>query len=198
MRESWMSRLILSNNLRPKLQVFKLINRSQVEDFKSIRVRRIISILNSIYYQMTDMENLDNTESEKKSWYAAMREKHAQEMADLQAKLDAEIAGRAADKKLYFGNIMKSRGYEWDFDSFADKYGSLSIDDMASLYMWQNWKAVVNAQPVTQTETTSDSIWPKSVIAWANPTTEVGTKSLDEMTPEEIIAFAKTQSWYKK
>jgi hypothetical protein len=33
-------------------------------------------------------------------------------MADLQAKLDAEIAGRAADKKLYFGNMMKSRGYE--------------------------------------------------------------------------------------
>ena len=55
--------------------------------------------LHSIYYQMTDME-LDNTEGEKKSWYAALREKHNQEMADLQAKpLDAEIAGRAADKK---------------------------------------------------------------------------------------------------
>ena len=30
----------------------------------------------------------------------------------LQAKLDAEIAGRAADKKLYFSNTMKGRGYE--------------------------------------------------------------------------------------
>jgi hypothetical protein len=62
---------------------------------------------------MTDMEELDNTEVEqKKSGYAAMREKHNQEMAALQAKLDAEIAGRAADKKLYFSNTMKSKGYE--------------------------------------------------------------------------------------
>ena len=41
-----------------------------------------------------------------------MREKHAQEMASLQAKLDAEIAGRAADKKAFFGNMMKGKGYE--------------------------------------------------------------------------------------
>ena len=68
---------------------------------------------------MTDMETfdtssnkIDNTEGEKKSGYAAMREKHNQEMADLQAKLDEQIAGRAADKKLYFENTMKSRGYE--------------------------------------------------------------------------------------
>ena len=80
------------------------------------------------------MEQIDNTEGEKKSGYAALREKHSQEMADLQAKLDAEIAGRAADKKLYFGNTMKSRGYDGDFDSFADKYSSLSIDDLVSLY----------------------------------------------------------------
>ena len=144
---------------------------------------------------MTDMENLDNTEEQKKSWYAAMREKHNQEMADLQAKLDAEIAGRAADKKLYFGNMMKSRGYEWDFDSFADKYSSLNIDDLASLYEWQNWKATAVQQ--TQPENTQTNEWAKSVIAWANPTTEVGKKSLSDMTPEEIIAFAKTQSWYK-
>jgi hypothetical protein len=41
-----------------------------------------------------------------------MREKHNQEMADLQAKLDAEIAGRAADKKSFFGDLMKGKGYE--------------------------------------------------------------------------------------
>jgi hypothetical protein len=62
---------------------------------------------------MTDMDNqIDDTEEQKKSGYAALREKHSQEMAALQAKLDAEIAGRAADKKLYFSNTMKSRGYE--------------------------------------------------------------------------------------
>lgn len=143
---------------------------------------------------MTDMENLDNTESEKKSWYAALREKHSQEMADLQAKLDAEIAARAADKKLYFGNMMKSRGYEWDFDSFADKYSSLSIDDLASLYVWQNWKVQtqVETQPATE-ETT----WAKSVIAWANPTTEVGWPKLNEMNSEQLINWAKTQPFYK-
>jgi hypothetical protein len=61
---------------------------------------------------MTDMELENTTEEQKKSGYAALREKHSQEMADLQAKLDAEIAGRAADKKLYFSNTMKSKGYE--------------------------------------------------------------------------------------
>ena len=140
------------------------------------------------------MENLDNTEEQKKSWYAALREKHSQEMADLQAKLDAEIAGRAADKKLYFGNMMKSRGYEWDFDSFADKYSSLSIDDLASLYVWQNWK--VQTQVATQ-PATEETTWAKSVIAWANPTTEVGWPKLNEMNSEQLINWAKTQPFYK-
>jgi hypothetical protein len=63
-----------------------------------------------------------------------MREKYDGQISDLQAKLDAEIAGRAADKKLYFGNTMKSKGYEGDFNDFADKYSNLSIDDMVSLY----------------------------------------------------------------
>lgn len=63
-----------------------------------------------------------------------MREKHAQEMAELQAKLDAEIAARAADKRLYFENTMKSKGYNGDFNAFADKYSSLDINDMVSLY----------------------------------------------------------------
>lgn len=144
---------------------------------------------------MTDMENLDNTEGEKKSWYAALREKHNQEMADLQAKLDAEIAWRAADKKSFFGDLMKGKGYDGDFDSFADKYSSLSINDMVSLYEWQNWKATVQTAPQTETQTSNE--WPKSVIAWANPTTEMGGKKINEMSSEELIKFAKTQSWYK-
>ena len=144
---------------------------------------------------MTDME-LDNAEEQKKSWYAALREKHSQEMADLQAKLDAEIAGRAADKKLYFENTMKSRGYEWDFGAFADKYAGLDINDMVSLYEWQNGK--VNTQPAVQAQPEAEAnVWPKSVIAWANPTTEVGGKKLGEMSSEELINFAKTQSRYK-
>ena len=144
---------------------------------------------------MTDMENLDNTEEQKKSWYAALREKHNQEMADLQAKLDAEIAGRAADKKLYFENTMKSRGYEWDFGAFADKYAGLDINDMVSLYEWQNGK--VNTQPAVQTqpEISQTNEWPKSVIAWANPTTEVGWPKLNEMSSEDLIKWAKTQPW---
>ena len=145
---------------------------------------------------MTDMENLDNTEGEKKSWYAALREKHSQEMADLQAKLDAEIAWRAADKKSFFGDLMKGKGYDGDFDSFADKYSSLSINDMVSLYEGQNWK-VTTTQTATQTETQTSNEWPKSVIAWANPTTEMGGKKINEMSSEELIKFAKTQSWYK-
>ena len=145
---------------------------------------------------MTDMEQIDNTEEQKKSGYAALREKHNQEMADLQAKLDAEIAGRAADKKLYFSNTMKSKGYEWDFDSFADKYSSLSIDDLSALYEWQHGKPAV-AQTTATTEAPATNEWPKSVIAWANPTTEVGGKKLGDMNTEELLNYAKTQSRYK-
>lgn len=133
-------------------------------------------------------------EEQKKSGYAALREKHAQEMSELQAKLDEQIAGRAADKKLYFENTMKSKGYEWDFSGFADKYSSLSINDMVSLYEWQNGKpqAVVQAETPKQEEST----WAKSVIEWANPTTEVRGKKLSEMNTEELMQYAKTQSWY--
>ena len=134
------------------------------------------------------------TEEQKKSGYAALREKHAQEMSELQAKLDEQIAGRAADKKLYFENTMKSKGYEWDFNAFADKYSSLSINDMVSLYEWQNGKPTVVQAETPKTE---ESTWAKSVIEWANPTTEVGGKKLSEMNTEELLNFAKTQSRYK-
>lgn len=145
---------------------------------------------------MTDMEQIDNTEEQKKSWYAALREKHSQEMAELQAKYEAEVAGRAADKKLYFANTMKGRGYEWDFNEFADKYSSLDINDMVSLYEWQHGKAVV--QPTTQSteQPNTEAIWAKSVIAWANPTTNVGWPKLNEMSSEDLIKYAKTQSRY--
>ena len=141
------------------------------------------------------MELENTTEEKAKSGYAALREKHSQEMADLQAKLDAEIAGRAADKKLYFSNTMKSKGYEWDFDSFADKYSSLSIDDLSALYEWQHGKPVV--QQAEQPAAEANNVWPQSVIAWANPTTEVGGKKFEEMSSEDLIKFAKTQSRYK-
>ena len=144
---------------------------------------------------MTDMENLNDTEEQKKSWYAALREKHAQEVAALQAKIDELTAWRAADKKLYFENTMKNKGYEWDFGAFADKYSSLDINDMVSLYEWQNGK-VATVTPAEPTATNTD-VWAKSVIAWANPTTEVGTKTLEDMSPEEMIKYAKTQSRYK-
>ena len=143
---------------------------------------------------MTDMELDTWVEEQKKSGYAVLREKHSIEMAELQAKLDAEIAGRAADKKSFFGDLMKGKGYEWNFDEFADKYSSLSINDMVSLYEWQNWRVV---QKAVEQPTTTESTWAKSVIEWANPTTEVGGKKLSEMNTEELLQYAKTQSWYK-
>lgn len=149
---------------------------------------------------MTDMELDDTIEwgvEQKKSGYAAMREKHNQEMAALQAKLDEQIAGRAADKKSFFGDLMKGKGYEWNFDEFADKYSSLSINDMVSLYEWQNWKVAVQTTQQATTTTSEWADWPKSVIAWANPTTEVGGKKLGDMNTEELLQYAKTQSRYK-
>lgn len=143
------------------------------------------------------MENIDSTEWEKKNNRAAMREKYDGRISDLQAKLDAEIAGRAADKKLYFTNTMKARGYEWDFTEFADKYAGLDINDMVALYEWQNPKAQnTTVAPTTTEQHATEQIWAKSVIAWANPTTEVGGKKLEEMSTDELIKFAKTQPWY--
>ncbi len=143
---------------------------------------------------MTDIEEqLEDTE-QKKSGYAALREKHSQEMAALQAKLDAEVAARAADRKIYFGNTMKSRGYEGNFDEFADKYSSLDINDLVSLYEWQNWKAVQMQAPTVNEQI----VGPQSVIAWANPTTEVGWPKLNEMTSEQAIQWAKSQPWFNK
>ena len=146
---------------------------------------------------MTDMENNDNIEGEQKSGYAKMREKHAQEMSELQAKLDEQIAGRAADKKSFFGDLMKGKGYEWNFDEFADKYSSLSINDMVSLYEWQHGKPTVTTTTTTEPPKQDENLWAKSVIEWANPTTEVGGKKLSEMTTEELLNYAKTQSWYR-
>ena len=144
---------------------------------------------------MTDMELDTWTEEQKKNHWAAMREKYDGQISELQAKLDEQIAGRAADKKSFFGDLMKGKGYEWNFDEFADKYSSLSINDMVSLYEWQHGKPAVTqtAQETSNTE----SIWAKSVIEWANPTTEVGGKKLSEMNTEELLQYAKTQSWYK-
>ena len=144
---------------------------------------------------MTDLE-MDGAEEQKKSGYAALREKHSQEMADLQAKLDAEIAARAADKKLYFSNTMKGKGYEWNFDEFADKYSSLDINDLVSLYEWQNWRPVAqNAEPA---QVEQSNLGPKSVIEWANPTTTPSGPKLNEMSSEELIQWAKTQPWFGK
>ena len=143
---------------------------------------------------MTDMELDTWTEEQKKNHWAAMREKYDGQISELQAKLDAEIAGRAADKKSFFGDLMKGKGYEWNFDEFADKYSSLSINDMVSLYEGQNWKAVVKT---VEQPSNTESTWAKSVIEWANPTTEVGGKKMSEMNTEELLQFAKTQSWYR-
>ena len=140
------------------------------------------------------MELNEDTE-QKKSGYAAMREKHNQEMAALQAKLDAESAWRAADKKSFFGDLMKGKGYEWNFDEFADKYSSLSIDDLASLYEWQHGR--VTTQTAVSEQNATEQVWAKSVIAWANPTTEVGGKKLGDMNTEELLNYAKTQSRYR-
>lgn len=180
------------------MQVYKLTNGSPVDDLKPNSCSYNGTTLHCIYYQMTDME-IDNTtevEVEKKSWYAAMREKHSQEMAALQAKLDEQIAGRAADKKFYFEDTMKRMGYEWDFGAFADKYSSLDINDMVSLYAGQNWKPVTHTEAAQPTQQVEQTVWAKSVIAWANPTTEMGGKKLGEMNTEELLNYAKTQTWY--
>ena len=61
------------------------------------------------------------------------------------------------------------------------------------MYEGQHGKPTVQAEQPT----TEATVGPQSVIAWANPTTEVGGKKFEEMSSEDLIKFAKTQSRYK-
>jgi hypothetical protein len=41
-------------------------------------------------------------------------------------------------KKNFFPRSLKAEGYEGDFDSFADKYQDLDVDEMVALYKGMN------------------------------------------------------------
>lgn len=93
------------------MQVLKLINSDKLRSINQFVLVQWHDF--TLYYiTMTDMEEQIEDTEQKKSGYAALREKHSQEMAALQAKLDEQIAGRAADKKAFFGDLMKGKGYE--------------------------------------------------------------------------------------
>ena len=101
--------------------------------------------------EMTDNEQLDETEGKELSGYAKQRAKFKEE---LEAK-DATIAQLReeikANKVAYFKNTLTSNGYKGDFDEFANKYAdNLDVNEMLSLYVGMNGGATAE-QAVQQT-----------------------------------------------
>lgn len=127
---------------------------------------------------MTDIENMEDVEEKKESWYAKLRaslkEKYEGRINDLEAQIQDLQSSNNATKKDFFGRILKAEGIEGDFNEFADKYSNLAIDEMVALYKGMNWVAPV-ANPAPVQETTEDEpTWSKSVLG-SNPM-EVSTE----------------------
>ena len=139
---------------------------------------------------MTDNEILNDNEEKELSWYAKQRAKYKEEIDAINAKYEAEKAGRIQDKISYFKNTLSSQGYKGDFDEFANKYAwNLWLDEMVALYKWINGAATTPApagQPQQQQE--EPKLWPTSVV-WTNPIGGDQAKDFSQLSLEEMKAF---------
>ena len=84
---------------------------------------------------MTDIENQEDIEEKKESWYAKLRaslkEKYEGQINDLQAQIEQLRSSNVATKRNLFERSLKQEGYEGDFNDFANKYLVFLDDDFA-------------------------------------------------------------------
>ena len=146
---------------------------------------------------MTDIENMEDVEGEKKeSGYAKLRaslkEKYEGQINQLQAEVESLKSSKAADKKGFFNRILQSEGYEWDFTEFADKYSDLAVDEMVALYKGMN--GVVKKEPASEPAKTEEpkqeTLWAKSVLG-SNPTAQQDTDSVEKMDWKQYLDYLK-------
>lgn len=146
---------------------------------------------------MTDIENLEDVEEKKESWYAKLRaslkEKYEGQINDLQSQIEALKSSNVAAKKNFFERSLKQEGYEGDFSDFANKYQDLDVDEMVALYKWMNWvikKEVTEEAPKEE----NNQLGSKSVL-WSNPTATSQEESVDKMDWKAYLDYLKRNMW---
>ena len=158
---------------------------------------------------MTDIETDDILEWAEKelSGYAKLRQslrskyewqinemqgKYEQTISELKQRIDDLEGARASDNKKSFKSLMEWQGIKWDFDKFYEKYGDkMNLEELSALYKGLHWWSEQPSQQIAESPKESPSIWPKSVIAGANPTM-TGWKSIEDMSVDEMIKFWKS------
>ncbi len=146
---------------------------------------------------MTDIENQEDIEEKKESWYAKLRaslkEKYEGQINDLQAQIEQLRSSNVATKRNFFERSLKQEGYEGDFNDFANKYQDLDVDEMVALYKWMNWVIKKEAQ-VAAPEENTNQLWSKSVL-WTNPTATSQEESVDKMDWKAYLDYLKKNMW---
>lgn len=146
---------------------------------------------------MTDIENIEDVEEKKESWYAKLRaslkEKYEGQINDLQDQIEKLKSSNVTTKRNFFERSLKQEGYEGDFSDFADKYQDLDVDEMVALYKWMNWvikKEISEEAPKEE----NNQLGSKSVL-WSNPTATSQEESVDKMDWKAYLDYLKRNMW---
>ena len=147
---------------------------------------------------MTDIENLEDVEEKKESWYAKLRaslkEKYEGQINDLQSQIDQLKSSNVATKRNFFERSLKQEGYEGDFSDFANKYQDLDVDEMVALYKWMNWVIKKEVPEEASKEDENKQLGSKSVL-WSNPTATSQEESVDKMDWKAYLDYLKRNMW---
>lgn len=143
---------------------------------------------------MTDIENQEDIEEKKESWYAKLRaslkEKYEGQINDLQSQIEQLKSSHVATKKNFFTRSLKSEGYEGNFDEFADRYADLDVDEMVALYKGMNWVVKKEVRTEAKAEDNNQQLGSKSVL-WTNPTETYKEDSVEKMDGKAYLDYLK-------
>lgn len=142
---------------------------------------------------MTDIDLQEDGEEKKESGYAKLRaslkEKYEGQIQDLQNQVEALKSSHVATKKNFFSRSLKTEGYEGDFDTFADKYSDLDVDEMVALYKGMNWSP--KKETTTEAPKEEDKQLGSKSVLWTNPTTMSDEDSVEKMDWKAYLNYLK-------
>lgn len=142
---------------------------------------------------MTDIENMEDVEEKKESWYAKLRaslkEKYEGQINDLQNQVEQLKSSHVATKRNFFERSLKQEGYDGDFSDFANKYQDLDVDEMVALYKWMNW-VIKKEWSEEAPKEENNQLGSKSVL-WTNPTATSQEESVDKMDGKAYLNYLK-------
>ena len=142
---------------------------------------------------MTDIENMEDVEEKKESWYAKLRaslkEKYEGQINDLQNQVEQLKSSHVATKRNFFERSLKQEGYDGDFSDFANKYQDLDVDEMVALYKWMNW-AIKKESSEEAPKEENNQLGSKSVL-WTNPTATQQEDSVEKMDGKAYLNYLK-------